>query len=81
MRRACSRIPAVFPAQLQDVTAALRWLRLADALRAAGGKVEFTEVSGGDHMWMGVPQPEGIFDAAVGFARQVTAPPADNTAL
>ena len=52
--------------------------RLADALRAAGVEVEFTEVPDGDHMWMGVPQPVEIFDAAVGFARRVTA---DNTTL
>jgi acetyl esterase/lipase len=52
--------------------------RLADALRTAGVQVEFTEIPGGDHMWMGVPQPGNVFDDAVGFARRVTA---DNTTL
>ena len=47
--------------------------QLADALREAGVQVEFTEVPGGDHMWMGVPDTEAIFDAAVDFVRRVTA--------
>ena len=47
--------------------------QLADALRDAGVEVEFTEVPGGDHMWMGVPDVEAIFDAAVDFVRRVTA--------
>ena len=48
-------------------------LQLADALRAAGAAVEYTEVPGADHLWMGAPHPEAIFDAAVDFARRVTA--------
>jgi acetyl esterase/lipase len=47
--------------------------QLAHALREAGGKVEFTEVPGADHMWMGVPDTEAIFDAAVDFVRRATA--------
>jgi acetyl esterase/lipase len=47
--------------------------QLAAALRGAGVTVEFTEVPGADHLWMNAPDPEGIFDAAVDFARRVTA--------
>jgi acetyl esterase/lipase len=46
--------------------------QLADALRAAGVEVEFSEVTGADHLWMGATDPGAIFDAAVGFARRVT---------
>jgi acetyl esterase/lipase len=44
----------------------------ASALRAAGVAVEFTEVPGADHLWMGAPAPGALFDAAVDFARRVT---------
>lgn len=47
--------------------------QLAEALRAAGVTVEFTEVPGADHLWMNAPDPEGIFDAAVDFAHRVAA--------
>ncbi len=46
--------------------------QLADALTAAGVAVELTVVPGSDHMWVGAPDPEGIFTAAVDFARRVT---------
>jgi acetyl esterase/lipase len=46
--------------------------QLAAALRDAGAVVELTEVPGADHLWMGAPDPEAIFDAAVDFARRVT---------
>jgi acetyl esterase/lipase len=47
--------------------------QLADALRAAGVEVEYRLVPGTDHLWMGAPDPEGLFAAAVAFARRVTA--------
>jgi acetyl esterase/lipase len=47
--------------------------QLAAALRDAGVAVEFTEVPGADHLWMGAPAPGALFDAAVDFARRVTA--------
>ena len=47
--------------------------QLTAALRDAGIEVEFTEVPGADHLWMNAPDPEAIFDAAVAFARRVTA--------
>lgn len=47
--------------------------QLADALRADDVPVELTEVPGADHMWMGADHPEMIFEAAVNFARRVTA--------
>ena len=47
--------------------------QLADALRSAGVEVEYTLVPGTDHLWMGAPDPEGLFSAAVAFARRVTA--------
>ena len=50
--------------------------QLADALRAAGVEVEYRPVPGTDHLWMGAPDPEGLFAAAVTFARRVTADPA-----
>jgi acetyl esterase/lipase len=53
--------------------AAAQSRQLADALRAAGVAVEFTEVPGADHLWMNAPDPEAIFDSAVDFARRVTA--------
>jgi acetyl esterase/lipase len=46
--------------------------QLAAVLRDAGGVVEFTEVPGADHLWMGAPDPEAIFAAAVDFVRRVT---------
>jgi acetyl esterase/lipase len=46
--------------------------QLANALSAAGVEVEFSEVPGADHLWMGATDPAAIFDAAVGFARRVT---------
>ena len=46
--------------------------QLTAALRDAGVAVEFTEVRGADHLWMGTPDPETIFDAAVDFARRAT---------
>jgi acetyl esterase/lipase len=46
--------------------------QLTNALRAAGVEVEFSEVTGADHLWMGATDPGAIFDAAVGFARRVT---------
>ena len=49
--------------------------QLAERLRGAGVPVEFTEVPGADHLWMNAPDPEAIFDAAVGFVRRVTARP------
>jgi acetyl esterase/lipase len=47
--------------------------QLAEALRAAGADVEYTEIPGADHMWMGARHPEAIFDAALNFVRRVTA--------
>lgn len=47
--------------------------QLAETLRRAGVPVEYTEVPGADHLWMNAPDPEAIFDAAVDFARRVTA--------
>ena len=46
--------------------------QLAAALRDAGAVVELTEVPGADHLWMGAPDPEAIFAAAVDFVRRVT---------
>ena len=46
---------------------------LADALRGVGAEVDYTEVPGADHMWMGAARPEEIFAAAVDFARRVCA--------
>ncbi|MEV5343345.1 alpha/beta hydrolase [Streptomyces sp. NPDC052676] len=44
--------------------------RLADALRKAGGRVEFRPVEGGDHLWVGLPdaEVEDCFEATVDFA-------------
>jgi acetyl esterase/lipase len=47
--------------------------QLAEALRRAGITVEFTEVPGADHLRMNAAAPAAIFDAAVDFARRVTA--------
>ena len=51
------------------------WRRAASSprLRGAGVPVEFTDVPGADHLWMGAADPEAIFDAAVDFVRRVTA--------
>jgi acetyl esterase/lipase len=45
---------------------------LAEALRAVGVHVETEWVEGSDHMWMGAPDIEAIFNRSVKFARQVT---------
>jgi acetyl esterase/lipase len=46
--------------------------QLADALRHMGVDVELTLIPGSDHMWVGAPDPNAIFAAAVDFARRVT---------
>jgi acetyl esterase/lipase len=45
-------------------------VRLAEALRAAGGTVEFESVPGADHFFDGHADVEGLFDRAVGFLRE-----------
>ena len=47
-------------------------VEFVDALRAAGGDVEFVSVEGADHFWTGAPDIHAIFDASVAFARRVT---------
>jgi len=44
--------------------------RLVRALRAAGGRVEFRPVEGGDHLWVGLPEEdvEHCFSATLDFA-------------
>jgi acetyl esterase/lipase len=49
--------------------------QLADALRSVGVEVEHHLVAGADHLWMGAPDAEGLFTAALDFARRVTAGP------
>jgi len=44
---------------------------LADALRASGVHVELEIIPDADHMWVGAPDPERIFQAAVDFVRSV----------
>jgi acetyl esterase/lipase len=50
--------------------------QLAGALRSVSVEVSLSLVPGSDHMWRGAPDPEGLFDAALAFARRVTAAPA-----
>jgi acetyl esterase/lipase len=47
-------------------------VEFAEALRAAGGSVDFVEVEGADHFWTGAPDLAAIFDASLVFARRVT---------
>lgn len=48
---------------------------LAAALTAAGVDVELVPVVGADHLWRGVEDPQHLLDAAMRFARRVTAAP------
>ena len=45
---------------------------LAAALTSAGTDVRFDSVDGADHMWVGVDDPEPLFETVVAFAREVT---------
>ena len=47
-------------------------VEFADALRAAGGKVELITIEGSDHFWTGAPDLAAIFEASLAFARRVT---------
>jgi acetyl esterase/lipase len=49
-------------------------MEFTDALREAGGDVEFIVVDGSDHFWTGASDLQAIFDASVAFAQRVTAP-------
>jgi len=49
-------------------------VEFADALRAAGGNVEFIAVEGSDHFWTGAPDIRAIFETSTAFARRVTTP-------
>ncbi|MFE1665145.1 alpha/beta hydrolase fold domain-containing protein [Microbacterium sp. P02] len=45
---------------------------LADALRAAGGEVEFHRVPGGEHFWRGLEDTATVFDRAIDFLQRVS---------
>lgn len=47
---------------------------LAAALRAVGADAELIAVDGGRHFWQGLDDTDPVFDAAIDFARRVTAP-------
>jgi dipeptidyl aminopeptidase/acylaminoacyl peptidase len=49
-------------------------VEFVEALRAAGGTVDFIVVEGSDHFWTGAPDLAAIFDASLAFARRVTTP-------
>lgn len=46
--------------------------QLNDALQAVGVDVEFAIIPNTDHRWIGAPDPEAIFTAAVDFVHRVT---------
>ena len=47
-------------------------VEFADALRAAGGKVELITVEGTDHFWIGAPDLSAIFESSLAFAKLTT---------
>ena len=48
-------------------------VEFVEAFRLAGGTVEFVEVEGSDHFWIGAPDISAIFEASLEFALRVTA--------
>jgi hypothetical protein len=63
------------PSTQADCVRALAFDLVPAHQRQAGVAVESTEVPGADHLWMGAPDPEAIFAAAVDFARRVARGP------
>jgi dipeptidyl aminopeptidase/acylaminoacyl peptidase len=47
-------------------------VEFVEALRAAGGDVQFIPVRGSDHFWTGAPDLAAIFTSSLDFARRVT---------
>jgi dipeptidyl aminopeptidase/acylaminoacyl peptidase len=44
---------------------------LVDRLRAAGGPVDYLEVAGADHVWLGAPSVAAIVSAGLDFLEKV----------
>ncbi|MEV8376059.1 alpha/beta hydrolase [Kribbella sp. NPDC056861] len=52
-----------------DLVPPAQSIRLAEALRGAGGQVELELVEGAKHLWVGAPDPAALVDRSLAFVR------------